>query len=305
MGHGHGHAHAPAAAAGVEQRRRLSLAFSVAAGYLVVEVVVALATRSLVLLSDAGHILTDVAGLGMVLAALTAADRSRLGAGGRTFGLYRLEVLAALANAVLLVGVAGYVLVTAVRRFGDPVAVSAGPMLAVAGLGVVVNLFGFLLLRAGAEGSLAMRAAYLEALSDLVGSVGVIIAGLLIALTDANWIDPVFAIALGVWILPRTARLGAAALRVLLQAAPGHIDLDLLHADLRALPGVVDVHDLHVWTLTSQMEVATAHLQVHPETDTHAVLDAARVMLARDHRLEHATLQVEPTDHTGCEEIGW
>jgi cobalt-zinc-cadmium efflux system protein len=216
-----------------------------------------------------------------------------------------LEVLAALANAVLLVGVAGYVVVTAIRRFGEPVPVSAGPVLAVASLGVVVNLFGFVVLREGAGGSLAMRAAYLEALSDLVGSVGVIIAGLLIAITGADWIDPVFGIGLGVWILPRTARLGAAALRVLLQAAPGHIDLDVLHADLRALPGVVDVHDLHVWTLTSQMEVATAHLQVHPDTDTHAVLDAARVMLARDHHLEHATLQVEPTDHTGCEEVGW
>jgi cobalt-zinc-cadmium efflux system protein len=277
----------------------------VAAGYLVVEVVVALATHSLVLLSDAGHILTDVAGLGMALAAITAADRSRVGTGHRTFGLYRLEVLAALANAGLLVGVAGYVLVTAVRRFGEPVTVSAGPVLLVACLGVLTNLFGFLLLREGAQDSLAMRAAYLEALSDLIGSVGVIVAGLLIAITGADWIDPIFAIALGLWILPRTARLGAAALRVLLQAAPSHIDLDTLQADLRALPGVVGVHDLHVWTLTSQMEVATAHLQVHPGADTHAVLDAARVMLARDHRLDHATLQVEPTDHTGCEEIGW
>jgi cobalt-zinc-cadmium efflux system protein len=277
----------------------------VAAGYLVVEVVVALATHSLVLLSDAGHILTDVAGLGMALAAITAADRSRVGTGHRTFGLYRLEVLAALANAGLLVGVAGYVLVTAVRRFGEPVTVSAGPVLLVACLGVLTNLFGFLLLREGAQDSLAMRAAYLEALSDLIGSVGVIVAGLLIAITGADWIDPIFAIALGLWILPRTARLGAAALRVLLQAAPSHIDLDTLQADLRALPGVVGVHDLHVWTLTSQIEVATAHLQVHPGADTHAVLDAARVMLARDHRLDHATLQVEPTDHTGCEEIGW
>ncbi|HEX3826491.1 MAG TPA: cation diffusion facilitator family transporter [Sporichthyaceae bacterium] len=305
MGHGHGHGHAPATTTGADQRRRLLLAFAVAAVYLVVEVVVAVSTHSLALLSDAGHILTDVAGLGMALAALTAADRSRVGAGSRTFGLYRLEVLAALANAALLVGVAGYVLVTAARRFGDPVSVSAGAMLAVAGLGVLVNLFGFLLLREGAQDSLAMRAAYLESLSDLVGSVGVIVAALLIAATGARWIDPVFAIALGLWILPRTARLGAAALRVLLQAAPGHIDLDTLQADLRALPGVVGVHDLHVWTLTSQMEVATAHLQVHPNTDTHAVLDAARVMLARDHHLEHATLQVEPTDHTGCEEVGW
>jgi cobalt-zinc-cadmium efflux system protein len=291
--------------AGHDYRSRLLPAFLLAAGYLVVEVITALATDSLVLLSDAGHMLTDTAGLGMALAAITAADRARQGQGGRTYGLYRLEVLAALANAVALLGVAAYVLWQAAHRFNDPVNVSAGPVLAVACVGVAVNLAGFLLLREGAGQSLAMRAAYLEVLADLVGSIGVIIAALLIAITGEDWIDPLFAIALGVWIVPRTLRLGAAALRVLLQAAPAHIDLSDLHADLAALPGVVGVHDLHVWTLTSQMEVATAHLQVQPGTDTHAVLDAAREVLAREHHLEHATLQVEPTDHTGCEEVGW
>jgi len=303
---GHGHGHGPAVrAAGQEHRSRLIPAFFLAAAYLVVEVITALATHSLVLLSDAGHMLTDTAGLGMALAAISAADRARQGQGGRTYGLYRLEVLAALANAAALLGVAGYVLWESARRFSDPVEVSAGPVLAIACVGVAVNLAGFLLLRKGAESSIAVRAAYLEVLADLVGSIGVIVAALLIAVTGETWIDPVFAIALGVWIVPRTLRLGAAALRVLLQAAPAHINLRHLHADLAALPGVVGVHDLHVWTLTSQMEVATAHLQVTPGTDTHAVLDAAREVLAREHHLEHATLQVEPTDHTGCEEVGW
>jgi cobalt-zinc-cadmium efflux system protein len=305
VGHGHGHGHGPAVRAGQDHRSRLLPAFLLAAGYLVVEVITALATDSLVLLSDAGHMLTDAAGLGMALAAISAADRARQGQSGRTYGLYRLEVLAALANAVALLGVAGYVLWQAAHRFNDPVNVSAAPVLAVACVGVAVNLAGFLLLREGAGQSLAMRAAYLEVLADLVGSIGVIVAALLIAITGEDWIDPLFAIALGVWIVPRTLRLGAAALRVLLQAAPAHIDLSTLHADLAALPGVVGVHDLHVWTLTSQMEVATAHLQVQPGTDTHAVLDAAREVLAREHHLEHATLQVEPTDHTGCEEVGW
>lgn len=322
LGHGHGHVPRPAGAdgsapgrAGERHLGRLKITFLLAAAYLVVEVVVALWSGSLALLSDAGHMLTDTAGLGMALAAITAASRAghgqyltgaqaRRGA-GRTFGLYRLEVLAALANAVLLFGVAAYVVWEGVQRLRDPVEVPAGPIFAVACVGLAVNLVGFWLLREGAKESLNVRGAYLEVLADAVGSAGVIVAAVAIAATGRDWIDPAVAIALGVWILPRTYRLGAQALRVLLEAAPPHIDLAVLQADLLALPGVVDVHDLHVWTLTSDMEVATAHLQVLPGTDTHAVLDQARAMLAGRHRLDHATLQVEPADHTGCEQVGW
>jgi cobalt-zinc-cadmium efflux system protein len=290
--------------AGERHRGRLAVAFSLSAGFLVVEAVAAVRTGSLALLSDAGHMLTDTAGLGMALAAITAASRAARG-GRRTFGLYRLEVLAALANAVLLLAVAGYVVWEAVRRFREPVAVPAVPMLLVALLGLAVNLAAFWLLREGARESLNVRGAYLEVLADAVGSAGVIVAAALIALTGWSWVDPAFGIALGVFILPRTWRLAGQALRVLVQAAPPHVDLRSLHSDLAALPGVVDVHDLHVWTLTSDMEVATAHLQVQPGTDTHAVLDRARVMLRERHRLDHATLQVEPSDHKGCDEIGW
>jgi len=290
--------------AGERHRGRLAVAFSLSAGFLVVEAVAAVRTGSLALLSDAGHMLTDTAGLGMALAAITAASRAATG-GRRTFGLYRLEVLAALANAVLLLAVAGYVVWEAVRRFREPVAVPAVPMLLVALLGLAVNLAAFWLLREGARESLNVRGAYLEVLADAVGSAGVIVAAALIALTGWSWVDPAFGIALGVFILPRTWRLAGQALRVLVQAAPPHVDLRSLHSDLAALPGVVDVHDLHVWTLTSDMEVATAHLQVQPGTDTHAVLDRARVMLRERHRLDHATLQVEPSDHKGCDEIGW
>jgi cobalt-zinc-cadmium efflux system protein len=290
--------------AGARYRNRLAVAFALAAVYLVVEVIVALATDSLALLSDAGHMLTDTAGLGMALAAITAASRAQTDS-RRTFGLYRLEVLAALANAVLLFGVAAYVLWKAIDRLHDPVGISAGPVFAVACAGLAVNLVGFWLLREGAKESLNVRGAYLEVLADAVGSAGVIVAAILIGITGRDWIDPALAIALGVWILPRTYRLGAQALRVLLEAAPPHIDLSGLEADLAALPGVVGVHDLHVWTLTSEMEVATAHLVVAVGTDTHAVLDRAREMLLHDHKLEHATLQVEPDDHTGCEQVGW
>jgi cobalt-zinc-cadmium efflux system protein len=299
MGHQHTHL-----SAGERHRGGLAIAFALTAAFLIVEAVAAVLTGSLTLLSDAGHMLTDTAGLGMALAAITAASRAATG-GRRTFGLYRLEVLAALANALLLLAVAGYVVWEAVRRFREPVAVAAGPMLLVAALGLAVNLAGFFLLREGARESLNVRGAYLEVIADALGSAGVVVAGVLIALTGWTWVDPAFGIALGVFILPRTWRLAGQALRVLVQAAPPHVDLRSLQSDLASLPGVVDVHDLHVWTLTSEMEVATAHLQVRPGTDTHAVLDQARVLLRDRHRLDHATLQVEPSDHRGCDEIGW
>jgi len=197
------------------------------------------------------------------------------------------------------------VLWQAAHRFNDPVNVSAGPVLAVACVGVAVKPGRVPAGCARAPGNPRECARPTSRCSPIWSARSGHHRRTAIAITGEDWIDPCSRFALGVWIVPRTLRLGAAALRVLLQAAPAHIDLSDLHADLAALPGVVGVHDLHVWTLTSQMEVATAHLQVQPGTDTHAVLDAAREVLAREHHLEHATLQVEPTDHTGCEEVGW
>ncbi|HEY3201754.1 MAG TPA: cation diffusion facilitator family transporter, partial [Actinomycetes bacterium] len=265
----------------------------------------AFVSQSLVLLSDAGHMLTDVVGVGMALAAITVASRAGGGRGRRTFGLYRLEVLAALANAILLFGVAGYVLWAAVRRLGDPVDVPAAPVLAVAAVGLVLNLVSYLLLRPGAEESMNVRGAALEVLADAVGSAVVLVAAVVMGVTSWDWVDPVAAIGLGLFILPRAARLAAQALRVLLQAAPPHIDLAGVQADLAGIPGVLDVHDIHIWTLTSDMEVATAHVMIGPSTDSHAVLDQAQQRLRERHGLEHATLQLEPIDHTGCNEAGW
>ena len=302
---GHDHRHGPELRAGARFRGRLLIAFLLAGTFMLVEFGTALATRSLTLLSDTGHMLTDTVGLGLALAAIGAATTATAGRGRRTFGLYRLEVLAALANALLLFGVAGYVIWQAIRRLGEPLTVPTTPMLIVAVVGLALNLVSYGLLRPGAAENLNVRGAATEVLTDAVGSVAVLVAAVLMRLTGADWIDPVFAIALGLWIVPRAARLAGQALRVLVQAAPPHVDLPKLHTDLAALPGVIDVHDLHVWTLTSQMEVATAHLKVASAADTHRVLDEARVMLRERHRLEHATLQVEPADHIGCEEVGW
>jgi cobalt-zinc-cadmium efflux system protein len=305
--HGLGHAYGQASAsgrAGARHRGRLALALAVLGGVTVAEVVAGLVTGSLALLSDAGHMLTDVMGIGMALAAIHVADRGATRR-DRTYGLYRLEILAALANAVLLFGVAAYVIVEAVRRFGDPPHVAAGPVLVVAGVGLVANVVAFRLLRDGARESLNVEGAYLEVLSDLVGSVGVIVGAAVMGVTGWAWVDPVVGVAIGVFILPRTVRLGRQALRILVQAAPPGTDLDALEAELRALTGVVDVHDLHVWTLTSDMDVASAHIMVCAGTDPHGVLDMARVVLRDEYGIAHATLQVEPDTHVGCDDVTW
>jgi len=303
-GHAHGHSHAPALRSGARHKGRLFAALAVLATVMVVEVVAAFAANSLALLSDAGHMLTDVGGLAMALAAIHVADRAQSD-GRRTYGLYRLEILAALANAVLLFAVAVYVIVEAARRWGDPPDVLVGPMLVVAVIGLVANVVAFALLRSGAKESLNVEGAYLEVMSDLIGSVGVIVAAAVIAATDWAWVDPAVGVAIGVFILPRTWRLGAQAVRILVQAAPAGLDLAALEADLRGLDGVVDVHDLHVWTLTSEMDVASVHLMVREGTDGHAVLDRARVVLRDGHGIDHATLQVEPDTHEGCDELAW
>ncbi|SDZ40184.1 cobalt-zinc-cadmium efflux system protein [Micromonospora pattaloongensis] len=304
MGAGHDHG-ASAIRAGERHRGRLWAAVWVLAAFMVVEAVAAWVTGSLALLSDAGHMFTDVLGIAMALAAITAARRAGRDP-QRTFGLYRLEVLAALANAVLLSGVAVYVLVEAVSRFGHPPQVLAGPMLAVAVGGLLANVVAFALLRPGAQESINVRGAYLEVLGDLLGSAGVIVAALVIATTGWWYADPIVAVVVGVLILPRTWRLARAAVRILVQAAPEHLEVPAVRARLAALPGVCDVHDLHVWTLTSGMEVASAHLTIEPTAELTAVLTAARHALHDEFAIEHATLQVEPATASGaCGPENW
>jgi cobalt-zinc-cadmium efflux system protein len=289
--------------AGARHRHRLAVAFVLLLAFLVVEATAGILAHSLALLSDAGHMLTDVIGLGMALAAISVASRST--SDHRTFGLYRVEILAALANAVLLVGVAVYVLVEAVRRLAEPADVASGPMLIVAIGGLAANLVAFALLRRGAAESINLEGAYLEVLADVLGSLGAIGAAVVLRFTGWDWVDPLVGAVIGVAILPRTFRLARKALRVLVEAAPAHIDVAAMERDLAGLPDVVDVHDVHVWTLTSEMEAASAHVMVKAGTDTHQVLDRARALLIDRYQVRHATLQIEPDDHTGCEEVGW
>jgi cobalt-zinc-cadmium efflux system protein len=300
---GHGHSHGLISAGG-RHKGPLFAAFVVLAVFMVVEVLGGVFTSSLALISDAAHMLTDVVGIGMALAAIHLAARGSERS-HRTFGWYRLEILAALANAVLLLGVALYVLVEAIHRFRDPADVLGGWMLVIAVLGLGANLVAFALLREGAKESLNVEGAYLEVLADTVGSIGVIVGAIVLTITGWTWVDPVVGVAIGVWIVPRTIRLAGQALRILVQAAPPGTDIDKLRADLAAVDGVVDVHDLHVWTLTSDMDVASAHLMVGTSVDQHRVLDRARDLLRERYGIGHATLQVEPEDHTGCDEVGW
>jgi cobalt-zinc-cadmium efflux system protein len=248
---------------------------------------------------------TDVLGIGLALAAILAARRSRR-TPGRTFGLYRAEVLAALANAVLLFGVAGYVLYEAVTRFSSPPDVPGLPVVLVATSGLLANIVAFLLLREGAAESLNLRGAYLEVVADMIGSVGVLVSGLVILLFGWSYADPVIGVAIGLFVLPRTWTLAKRSLRILFQHAPERVDVDAMTGALQELSGVGEVHDVHVWTLTSGMEVASAHLTVGPDCDQAAILAAARSLLASEYQLEHATLQIESgSSAESCRELHW
>jgi cobalt-zinc-cadmium efflux system protein len=304
MGAGHDHG-TSALHAGVRHRARLWWAAGLLAAFMLVETAAALLTGSLALLSDAGHMFTDVLGIAMALAAISAASRAATDS-QRTFGLYRLEVLAALANALLLTGVAVFVLIEAARRFTDPPEVPAGAMLVVAVGGLLVNVVAFLLLRSGAAESINVRGAYLEVVGDLLGSAGVIVAAVVIALTGWSYADPIVAVVVALMILPRTFALGRSAVRILVQAAPEHLDVAVVRDRLAAVPGVCDVHDLHVWTLTSGMDVASAHLSLEPHAELGTVLATARDTLHAEFHIDHATLQVEPVAAGGrCGPTTW
>lgn len=273
------------------------MVLGLAVAFLAAQIVVGVATGSLAVLADAGYMATNALGVAMSLAAITAAIRTgrSMGLGARTVGLYRLEIRAALVNSVLLVAVGLYVLVEAADRIGrdDAAALTAWPVIAIGVAGLGVNALSMMLLREGAADNLNVRGAYLDVVSDAVGSTAVIVSGVLTALLGWPWIDAVIGAAIGVFILPRAWHLGREAIRVLGQAAPRRLDPATVSAQLASLDGVVDVHDLHIWTLTSEMDVVTAHLAIAPEADHGAVLDAGRRLLAHAFGLDHATLRIE------------
>ncbi|MET3768802.1 cobalt-zinc-cadmium efflux system protein [Marisediminicola sp. UYEF4] len=295
------HSHASATSAAGRHRKPLIIAFTITAAYMVVEFVVGFATNSLALISDAAHMGTDVLGLGMALAAITLAARPTTSQ--RTYGFYRLEVLAALANGLLLFGVAGYVLFEAIQRFGDPPAVPGLPLLLVAFVGLTINLISFRLLMAGSKESINLKGAYLEVWGDLLGSVGVIVAAVVLLTTGWPYADPIVGVGIGLFILPRTWKLTREALRILMEVAPKNLDLAVIHDALVALPGVEGVHDLHVWTITSGMESASGHIVVTEGSDYPDVLDAVLQLLHDSYGIVHATIQCEPKNFSETRDL--
>jgi len=303
-GHGHGHGHGAGGHAGAAHRWRLRASFVLIAAFFVVELVTALASGSLALLSDAGHMAADVVALGAALVATRIATRKDT-SGRRTFGSYRAEVFASGLAVLLMVGVSVYIAFEALARVGSPAHVASTPMLLVGGLGLAINVVALLLLRGGAAESLNVKGAYLEVVADSLGSVGVIVAGLMVSVTGQSWWDTGIALAIAIFVSVRGIALGREVLVVLGQHAPSAVVPTEVVAALGGVNGVDDVHDLHLWTLTSGMHVATAHLMTREAVDPHAVLDEARDIMRLQFGVEHATLQVEPRTHTGCQELAW
>ncbi|MET9988569.1 cation diffusion facilitator family transporter [Streptomyces mutabilis] len=301
---GHSHNHGVGEHAAGRHRWRLAVSFGLVGSYFVVELAYGLLSGSLALLSDAGHMAADVVALGAALVATRIAPRPDT-TGRRTYGSYRAEVFASLLSVLLMSGVSVYVVVEAVGRIGASAEIAPGPMLVVGGISLAVNLVALFLLRSGASESLNVKGAYLEVVADTAGSVGVILAGWLVAATGQPLWDTLVALAIGGFVAVRAVALGREVFAVLGQHAPAGVDPATVADDLAAVNGVKDVHDLHLWTLTSGMHVATAHLVTADPAEGHAVLDQARDLLRDRHGVAHATLQVEPVDHTGCEKVGW
>jgi cobalt-zinc-cadmium efflux system protein len=301
--HGHGHGHAAGRA---EDRARLRLVLLVTGLVIVVELVGAWVSGSLALLADAGHMVTDAAAVALALSASYVAGLPATSR--RTFGYHRAEILAALANAVVLLGVCGYLAYEGIRRLLDPVPVEAGAMLAFAVVGLVANLASLSLLHGRHRESMNMRGAYLEVFGDLLGSGLVVVAAVLVLTTGFTRADPVVSLVIAALVLPRSFTLLRDAVEVLLETAPAHLDLDDVRDHLETVPGVVDVHDLHAWTLTSGIPVLSAHIavtdEVLEERGVGRLLDQFSTCVAEHFAVEHATFQVEPAGHRAHEDLG-
>ncbi|MFN8093222.1 MAG: cation diffusion facilitator family transporter [Vicinamibacteria bacterium] len=292
MGHHHGHPH-PHGADPRASRRRLGLVLALTGAFLGVEVAAGIATGSLALLADAGHMLTDVAGLVLALAAMKFAERPP--SPRRTYGYHRIEILAALTNGVVLLGVAGLLLVEAWDRLRSPRPVATTEVLVVAFLGLLVNAASAVLLHAGAKGSLNVRGAYNEVLADAVSSVGVIASAAVIRATGWYRADPIVAAGIALWVLPRTFTLLREALQVLLEGAPRDVDIAAVREAMESVPGVRKVHDLHVWTLTSGVHALSAHAVLDQGAAHGDVLSAVRERVTHEFPISHVTVQLEDT----------
>ncbi|MFE2263792.1 cation diffusion facilitator family transporter [Streptomyces griseosporeus] len=300
-GHDHGHTHAAPAGgtAAAAYRGRLRVALGITVTVMVVEIVGGLVADSLALIADAAHMATDAVGLGMALLAIHFA--SRPAGANRTFGYARAEILAALANCLLLLGVGGYVLYEAVQRFLTPAGTEGSLMIVFGAIGLAANTLSLTLLMRGQSESLNVRAAFLEVAADALGSLAVIVSAAVILATGWQAADPVASLVIGLMIVPRTLKLLRETLDVLLEAAPKGVDMDEVRAHIVALDGVEDVHDLHAWTITSGMPVLSAHVVVRSDVlnaiGHEKMLHELQECLGGHFDVEHCTFQLEPVGH--------
>jgi cobalt-zinc-cadmium efflux system protein len=296
---GVGHNHTPAEADASRMIPRMIMAAAILAAFFVVELTTSLLINSIALLADAGHMLTDVVAVFMGLAALMLARRGS-SSPARTYGWHRAEVFTAVANAALLIGVALFILYEAVERLKQAPSIPGVPMIVVALAGLAANLVVALLLRSHSSASLAVKGAYMEVVADSVGSLGVLIAGVVTVTTHWPYADVVVAVLVALWVLPRAISLARDALRILSESSPTHIDVEELRSALSAVDGVTEVHDLHVWTLSPGKDMCTAHLT--SAADSARVLHDARAVLSA-RGLDHATVQIEdPDGENDCSE---
>lgn len=286
---GHGHTHEISASG--RNKKRLSIVLALTSLYLIAEVVGGLLTGSLALLADAGHMLTDVAGLALALVAIRFAERPATPE--RTYGFYRVEILAALTNAIVLIGISLYILYEAYQRFIDPPEVQSGAMLLIAAIGLAVNLVGIFILRAGAEESLNMKGAYFEVLSDMLTSVGVIAAGVIMLTTGWYYADPIISAGIGLFILPRTWALLKDAVGILLEGTPADVNIGTLRANLSQINGVAEIHDLHVWSLTSGVNALSVHAVLADGAEHDEVLQRVHEQCTSEFKIAHVTAQTE------------
>lgn len=274
-----------------KHKKNLLIVLSLSGTYLIAEVIGGIVTNSLALLADAAHMLTDVVGLLLAFIAIKIGERKA--DSKKTFGYYRTEILAAVINAVVLLGISVYVLFEAYERFQNPPEVQSKSMLIVAGIGLIVNIVGMMILRKDSEASLNMKGAYFEVLSDMLTSVGVMIAGVIMLTTNWYYADPLISAAIGLLIFPRTWRLLKEAINVLLESTPKDVDIDQLRKSLEQIPGVRSLHDLHVWSLTSGVNAMSAHVVKDNMITQNQLLEKLTEETMTKFKISHTTFQIE------------
>jgi cobalt-zinc-cadmium efflux system protein len=298
-GHSHDHGLGGHATATGKHRKRLIWVLAITLSVVVVQLVGAYVSGSLALLADSGHMLTDATGVAIALIASVIAGLPATSK--RTYGYLRVEVLAALVNGIVLGVIAVVIVVEAIRRFGSEVEIATTPMIVAAVLGGLANLVSLLILQAGQKESLNVRGAYLEVLGDLLGSIAVVVAGVIIIFTGYTWVDQAASIVIAVIILPRAYSLLRDVVNVLLESTPKGLDIEVVREHMLSVPGVTEVHDMHAWTITSGVPAFSAHVTVSDEMwgehEYHAILDELKACLRVHFDTDHTTLQIEPIGH--------